>query len=141
MTRTFDKALSLNRKPLLNRGVMTALFDNSRFQGFPKNKYEVLDEVQSFFEFNGVDLGQVFEVLLNSNDGYLIYTFGDVEVQFTRGFHVWSKEAHTDAVQLSIRLENEKRIETSEHAYALKDIKLVKRKKQSDTRESGRSKR
>ncbi len=113
---------------------MTALFDSSRFRGFTKNKYEALDEVRSFLEFNGVDLGQVFEVLLYSNDGYLIYTFGDVEVQFTRGFHVWSKDAHTDAVHLTIKLENEKRSETSEHAYALRDLRLVKRKRQFGTR-------
>jgi hypothetical protein len=133
--------LSANQEPKLNCEAMTRLFDSSRFQGFPKSKYEAMDEVQSFLEFNGVDLGQVFEVLLDSNDGYLIYAFGNAEVQFTRGFHAWSREARTDAAQMSIKLENEKRTETNEHVYALRDLKLVKRKKQFSTKEVSRNRR
>ena len=109
--------------------IMSALFDSSRFVGFPKNRYEALDEVQSFLEFNGVDLGTAFEVLLNSNDGYLIYWFGDVEIQFTRGFGVWSGSSST--VQMSIELDNEKAKESVVYEYVLKDLKLVRRKKRA----------
>jgi len=59
---------------------MGALFDSSRFLGLPKNGYEALDAVQSFLKLNRIDLGQVFDVLLNFHDGYLIYTFGNFEI-------------------------------------------------------------
>lgn len=108
---------------------MSALFDSSRFVGFPKNRYEALDEVQSFLEFIGVDLGMAFEVLLNSNDGYLIYWFGDIEIQFTRGFGVWS--GSSSAVQMSIELDNEKAKESVVYEYVLKDLRLVKRKRRA----------
>ena len=63
---------------------MSALFGDSKFLGFSTNKYEALDSVQKFMEFNGMDLGLVFQVLLNSSDGYLIYVFGDVEIARAR---------------------------------------------------------
>jgi hypothetical protein len=104
---------------------MSALFDSSRFIGFPKNRYEALNEVQSFLEYNGVDLGQAFEVLLNSNDGYLIYWFGDVEIQFVRGFGVWSRSQK--AIQMSIELENDRTEETAVYEYKLRDLRLIRR--------------
>jgi hypothetical protein len=114
---------------------MTALFDNSRFIGFPKNRYEALDEVQSFLEFSGVDLGQVFEILLNSNDGDLTYRFGDVEIQFVHGFGVWSQ--NPNAVQMSIEVDNGKAKGCEVYEYILKDLKLVKRKERSITKSFG----
>jgi hypothetical protein len=105
---------------------MSALFDSSRFVGFPKNRYEALDEVQSFLEFNGVDLGQTFDVLSNSNDGYLIYSFGDAQIQFTRGFELGNR----NAIQLWIELENEKMKKSVEYEYEIKDLKLLKKKRQ-----------
>jgi hypothetical protein len=104
---------------------MTTIFDSSRFLGFPKNRYKLLDEVQSFLEFNGVDLGQVFEVLLNSSDGYLIYSFGDFEIQFTRGFDVWS--GSQNAIQLSVELDNGKVKKNVVHEYEIKDLKLLRK--------------
>jgi hypothetical protein len=113
---------------------MSALFDSSRFVGFPKNRYEALSEVQSFLEFNGVDLGQTFEVLLNSHDGYLIYLFGDVQIQFTRGFEL----ANANAIQLWIELENEKMKKSVEYEYQIKDLRLLKKKRHSGTMDDGR---
>lgn len=104
---------------------MSALFDSSRFIGFPKNRYQALNEVQSFLEYNGVDLGQAFEVLLNSHDGYLIYWFGDVEIQFTRGFGAWS--GNHNSIQMSIELENDSTEETVVYEYKLRDLRLIRR--------------
>jgi hypothetical protein len=104
---------------------MSALFDSSRFMGFPKNRYEALDEVQSFLEFNGIDIGQTFEALMNSNDGYLIYSFGDVQIQFTRGFDI----GNSNAIQLWIELENEKMKKSVEYEYEIKSLILLKKKK------------
>ena len=106
---------------------MEALFESSRFVSFPKNRYEALNEVKSFLELNGVDLSQAFEVLLTSSDGYLIYSFGDIEIQFTRGFGVWSERQNT--IHLSIELDNDKVKKTAAYEYEIKDLKLLKRKK------------
>jgi len=105
---------------------MSALFDSSRFVGFSKNRYDALDEVQSFLEFNGVDLGQTFDVLLNSSDGYLIYWFGDAQIQFTRGFDLGNR----NTIQLWIELENEKIKKSVEYEYEIKDLRLLKKKRQ-----------
>jgi hypothetical protein len=105
---------------------MVALFDPSRFIGFPTNRFELLDEVESFLRFNGVDLGQAFEVLLNSSDGYLIYTFGDVEIQFVRGFGVWS--GSSNAVQMSVEYDNEKTKKSVTREYQIRDLRLLRQK-------------
>jgi hypothetical protein len=114
---------------------MSALFDSARFHGFPKNRYEALDGVQDFFKLSGIDLGQVFETLLNSSDGDLAYRFGDIEIQFNRGFAVWSQ--NPNAVQMSIEIDDGKNKECEVYEYVLKDLKLVKRKKKSITRRFG----
>jgi len=105
---------------------MVALFDASRFIGFPRNRYELLDEVESFLRSNGVDLGKAFEVLLKSNDGYLIYTFGDVEIQFIRGFGVWS--GSNNAVQISVEYDNGKTKKSVTREYRIRDLRLLKSK-------------
>ena len=107
---------------------MKRLLDSSRFIGLPKNRYDALDEVQSFMRLSGVDLGQAFEVLLNSNDGYLSYVFGDVEIQFVRGFGVWSE--NPNAVQMSIELENDRTKETVVYEYEIRDLMLIRREEQ-----------
>lgn len=104
------------------------MFDVSRFVDFPKSSYEALAEVQSFLELNGVDLGQAFEVLLSSDDGYLIYWFGDIEIQFTRGFGVESKSGN--AILMSIELANDKIKKSRAYEYVLRDLKLLKSRKQ-----------
>jgi hypothetical protein len=107
---------------------MSALFDDSRFLGFPTYSYEALDAVQKFMELNGVDLGEVFEVLLNSGDGYLIYVFGEVEIQFSRGFGVPS--ARANAISMTLEYHGEKRRQFKAYEYELKDLRFVKRKKE-----------
>jgi len=104
---------------------MSALCDSSRFISFTKNRFEALNEVQCFLEYNGVDLGQVFEVLLTSNDGMLTYWFGGIEIQFVRGFGVWS--GSQNAIQMSVELENGKMTKTAAYEYKLRDINLVKK--------------
>lgn len=103
------------------------MFDSSRFCGFPENKYDALDEVERFLESNGVNLGQAFEVLLSSHDGYLIYWFGSIEIQFTRGFGVWS--GNSNAIQMSLELDDEENGRTKVYEYCLRDLRLVKRKR------------
>lgn len=105
---------------------MKALFHSSEFFGFPKNRYELLDDVQSFLQSNGVNLGQAFEVLLNSNDGYLIYIFGDVEIQFVCGFGVWSGK--NNAIQMSVEYDNGKTKKSVTREYQIRDLKLLKQK-------------
>jgi len=114
---------------------MSALFDSSRFVGFPKNRYEMLDEVQSFLKFNGVDLDRAFEVLLHSNDGYLIYWFGYVEIQFVRGFGVWSE--NEKAIQMCVELKNDRTKETVVYEYELRDLRLIQREKQLESKGFG----
>jgi len=106
---------------------MKALFESSRFIGFPKNRYEALDDVQCFFELKGVDLSQIFEILLTCSDGYLIYSFGDIQIQFMRGFSISSDGQNT--IQLSIELDNDEMKKTGEYEFGTKDFKLLKRKK------------
>ncbi len=105
---------------------MSALFDDSRFLGFPVNSYDALDAVQSFMKSNGVDLSQVFQVLLNSGDGYLIYVFGDVEMQFTRGFGVPS--ALSNAIAMSLEYHGKTKKQYKEYEYDLRDLALVREK-------------
>jgi len=93
---------------------------------FPKNRYEALNEVRDFLEYNGIDLGQAFEVLLNSSDGYLIYNFGDIEIQFTRGFGM--QFTTQNAIQLLIELDNGVMRKTATYEYEIKDLKPLRRK-------------
>jgi hypothetical protein len=109
---------------------MTTRFDIDKLSSLPKNRYEALDEVQRFLSYNGVDVGQAFEVLLTSHDGYLIYWFGDIQIQFTRGFGVSSGSSY--AVQMSLELDNEKTKKTIVYEYLLRDLKLVKRRRLTD---------
>jgi len=114
---------------------MSALFDSSKFIDFPKNRYEALNEVQSFLEYNGVDLGKAFEVLLKSGDGYLSYWFGHFEIQFVRGFGVWSESQ--DSIQMSILLEKDGTEEAVVYEYKLRDLKLIKTEKRLESRYFG----
>lgn len=109
---------------------MTKISDRNKFPSLPKNRYKALDEVQRFLSRNGVDVGQAFEVLPTSHDGYLIYWFGDIQIQFTRGFGICS--GNSNAVLMSLEFDNEKTKKAIAYEYLLRDLKLVKRRQLTD---------
>jgi hypothetical protein len=83
---------------------MVALSESNRFIGFPKNRYELLNNMESFLRLNGVNLEQAFQALFTCHDGYLIYTFGNLEIQLTRGFGVTSG-SHS-LLEISVEYDN-----------------------------------
>ena len=101
--------------------IMSALFDDSRFVGFPENRFEVLDELLRFFDFNKIDLRLVLRVLIYSSDGCLAFCFGDVNIEFSRSIH-WSGDSN--AINLSIELETDDLKRSFEYEYNIKDLLL-----------------
>ena len=71
--------------------------------GFPKNRYAALEGVQSFFEFYGVSLKNLFEVLCKGINCYLTFSFSDIMIEFSRGF----RSEHNNMVDLCVYLQGE----------------------------------
>jgi len=92
---------------------------------FPINRFDALEEVQGFLEYKGVELSRVFEVLDYTSDGYLIFNFRGVVIEFSRGFE---RCADSNAIHLSIVLNN--KVEKSiEYDFDVKDLTLLNKKK------------
>ncbi len=123
--RSFETHIDLKR-PVAFAGDNVIELPDSSHSDFPINRFDALEEVQGFLEYKRIELSRVFEVLHCTSDGYLIFNFRGVVIEFSRGFE---RCANSNAVHLSIVLNN--KLEKSvDYEYDIKDLTLLNKKKQ-----------
>ena len=98
---------------------------------FPENRYVVLDEVQSFLEAHGVSLKNLIEVLCKASDCYLIFSFGDITIEFSRGFKV----EYDNVVWLSVEIQEEDK--PNAYEYKIQELEALTRKMPSEIQSFG----
>ena len=110
--------------------------DQVFFLGFPRNRYVALEEVGVFLEANGVSLRSVFEVLCSVHGGYLIFSFGDTTIEFSRGFKPWCGQENV--IELSIELQKDRmgNVETYDYEYNVEEVEALARNVQLETLDS-----
>lgn len=95
-----------------------------------ENRYVILEEVQELLRLKNVEWQNLFKILCKVDDGYLEFTFGDVTIQFTRGFGVWSEDERM--IQLSIVFDKNLMEETVTLEYDLKALEAMNTRKYSN---------
>jgi hypothetical protein len=93
-----------------------------------ENRFTALENVQSFLELNSIEMKNLFKVLCKADDGYLEFNFGEITIQFTRGFGVWSEDENV--VRLSIELDKGVMGKTTTYEYKIKELQVLRKKKQ-----------
>jgi len=106
------------------------------FLGFSENRYVALEEVGVFLEANNVSLRGLFEVLCRVHDGHLIFSFGGVTVEFSRGFKPWFGQENV--IELSIELQKDRmgNVETWDYEFRAEEIEVLTRNVQLKTLDS-----
>mgnify|MGYP001118066990 CR=1 FL=1 len=110
---------------------MPKQFENSNqtfSSDFPENRFTALEEVQSFLKLNKIEMKNLFKVLCKADDGYLEFNFGEITIQFTRGFGVWSEDENV--VRLAIELDKDVMGKTATYEFKIKELQALRKKKQ-----------
>jgi len=102
-----------------SKSVSSVLFDN---------RYVVLEEVLTFLKFKHIEWQSLLETLRKASDGYLEFDFGDVTLQFTRGFGVWSEDRN--AIQLSVILQKDLLEKSVTYEYRFEELESLERIRQ-----------
>lgn len=69
----------------------------------PADRFIALEEARILLKSRLVDLGSIVDILSKSNDGCIDFNFGDIAIQFVRGFGVWSERK--DVIQMTVELQ------------------------------------
>ena len=93
------------------------------YSKYGDNRFVALEEVQTLLGSRGVDWKCLFDVLYKSDDGIVEFCIGDISVQFTRGFGVWS--GRRDVIQMIIELQTEKMDKTVGYEYQMKELQIA----------------
>jgi hypothetical protein len=70
-----------------------------------EDRFMALEEVKELLRSRFVNLYCMFEILFKSDDGCIDFNFGDIAIQFVRGFGVWSERK--DVVQMTIEVQKD----------------------------------
>lgn len=96
---------------------------------FPENRYATLEEVKSFLESKNISWRSLSEVLCKADDGFLIFKFGDITIQFDNlSWSDWSKDEKM--VQLSIELKKDRIGKTAVYEYKMKELEELRKNMQ-----------
>jgi len=100
------------------------------FSDLSRSKYDVLDEVKSFLDSNGIIWDHLSQLLFKSTSACLDYSFGDIAISFSR-CGCWSEKDDEYVIQLSI--ENQKgNVERKvTYEYNLRELAKLRKRKQS----------
>jgi hypothetical protein len=97
-----------------------------------QNKYAVFEEVRSFLDSNGIFWEHMFQLLRKSSNGYLNYSFGDIEISLSRteGFCEENDEIE-DVIQLSVESHKGNLDKTLTYEYKIKELSKLGKMRQS----------
>jgi hypothetical protein len=70
-----------------------------------KDRLIALERVKTLLRPRLVNMKCMVEVLSKSDDGFLEFNVGELAIQFTRGFGVWSERR--DVIQMTVELQKE----------------------------------
>jgi len=90
-----------------------------------ENRYVVLEEVLTFLRSKHIEWQSLLETLRKASDGNLEFDFGDVTIQFTRGFGVWSEDR--DVIQLSVILQKDLLEKSVTYEYRFEELESLER--------------
>ena len=107
--------------------------DQPYFLGFPKNRYIALEEVEAFLKANNVNLKSLFEVLCKVHDGYLIFSFGDTTIEFSRGFKPWCEQENAIELSIEWQKDNLGNAETHDYEYRTEEFEALRKNIQLKT--------
>jgi site-specific DNA-cytosine methylase len=97
-----------------------------------QNKYFVFEQVRGFLESNGIIWEHMFQLFRKSEDGYLHYSFGDLEITFTRTEEFSEQIGDCeDAIELEIDFEKNNVERKATFTYTMKDLAQANRREQA----------
>jgi len=85
-----------------------------------KDRFTALEDVKTLLRSRLVNLDCVFDILFKSNDGCIDFNFGDIAIQFVRGFGVWSERK--DVIQMTVEFQKGDVGEIVGYEYTLDEI-------------------
>lgn len=69
----------------------------------PEDRFLALEEAHMLLLSRNVDLDDLLIILSKSADGCIDFCFGDITIQFVRGFGVWSERK--DVIQMTVEVQ------------------------------------
>jgi hypothetical protein len=98
-----------------------------------QNKYFVFEQVREFLDSNGIFWEHLFQLFRKSEYGYLRYSFGDVEISFTRtGAFNEETDDLEDEIELSVESNRGNLSRKLTYEYKMKELSEWKKMRQSE---------
>ena len=86
----------------------------------PKDRFVALKEARILLHTRKISLEHLCDFLFKPDNGSAEFVFGDIVLQFTRGFGVWSERK--DVVQMTVEVQKDEVGDVVGYEYTREDV-------------------
>jgi hypothetical protein len=87
----------------------------------PEDRFTALDDVRELLRSRLVKVDCVLDILSRSSNACVEFSLGDIEIQFVRGFGVWSERR--DVIQMTVEVPKGDFGDVVGYEYTLNEVK------------------